>query len=434
MTTSRAAARKRAKELNNDWRELVTSASAATSTSVVTAAALADYAEDVDSFPFWHAMFTTGTATTTNGGISRPIKRTGGNTAASLITVTRAYPVGIGLGDTFELSRYNPDLYHNSLIQAAEVLYHKGLYLAVRDETLVVDDILVNSDFESAYAGGAAPSWTNFGASVTVTAETTIVRHGSQSHKVVADAGAAGGSYQAPTINIHQVTQKGIRWACWVYATAGSIARLRLSFDGGTTFESTSYHSGEDRWELLSLTTSVPSTATSVRFYVDVAAGGTGYFDAGWGVLRPVYRYATPSTFVSGNILRIFQQEDELHPDGVYFALDDNNPPVSGRRLRLIGKNYLTRPTTEAGTFEVIADQLELLCFQALVFFYQALALPVSGGERDGYLQNAALWQQKADAMLEGVLPKSQTAHLPSAWSVERDGTTYNLVLSDDRG
>lgn len=446
MATARSVLRQRMSELIDDYRSLVTTATTATTSTVLTSAALADYAEDIDSFPFWYALFTTGA---TNGGIARPVKRTGGNTAPTILTVTRAYPGAIGNGDTFELHRFNPDLYHAALSRAALTLYHRGVYLPVRDETLVVDNLLANWDFET----GTFTSWTLTGAGAAQAAETTFVRHGSQAAKItsgsgaaaelaqiLADAGAGGGT--ATNLNIKEHTGRSITFKAWVLTSTVSNARIGIYFGTGDSASSTSYssyHTGKDQWELLEVTTSIPQGASQVKVLCQVAAGsGVGYFDASFCYIRPVYRYTTPTSFIHGPY-HVYMQDNELHPEGAYYDVSDENPPVSGRILRLTGKNYLSQPSTETGTMEVEGDQVHLVCWQALAEMFLALTGQVGGPEQESYAQRSAYWQGRVDVALEGhrprmALPPRMGAPKREGWRVEEDGETRYLYLTDARG
>ncbi len=216
--------------------------------------------------------------------------------STSTLVVEEAFSSAVDSSVTYELHRYDPTDKHNAINRAIEELY-PSLHLRVRDETLVVDDLLSNSDFET-FASSAFTGWTEVG-SPTTSAETTLMMHGSQSAKVVADSGAAGQLTQAPTTNIREVTSKTATFKCWVYATAADTARIRMDWDG-TNFENSDYHSGRDQWELLSVTASVPSDATQVKAICEVAASGTAYFDASWMAVGPVYKYTVPTSIIGG--------------------------------------------------------------------------------------------------------------------------------------
>ena len=61
-------------------------------------------------------------------------------------------------GDTFELHRYDPDLKHVAINRSLVELF-PTVYLPIRDETLIVDNVLSNSDFED-WTSGEPDNWT----------------------------------------------------------------------------------------------------------------------------------------------------------------------------------------------------------------------------------------------------------------------------------
>ena len=148
---------------------------------------------------------------------------------------------------TYELHRYDPVVKLDSITRAAEELF-PDLYLSLVDETLVVDDLLSNSDFET-FASSAFTNWTAIG-SPTLSAETSRVVHGDQSAKLIAASGAIDALDQNlfTAVNINDVEGKTLHFKGWVWASAASAARLQVTFDG-STYTSGSYHAGDDEWE-----------------------------------------------------------------------------------------------------------------------------------------------------------------------------------------
>ena len=96
-----------------------------------------------------------------------------------------AFSEQIKSGITVILHRFNPVDKKNVIRQAILELY-PDLFLPIRDETLIVDNLLTNSGFET-FASSAFTGWTTVG-SPTLTLETTRVMHGSGSAKIVSSA------------------------------------------------------------------------------------------------------------------------------------------------------------------------------------------------------------------------------------------------------
>ena len=104
--------------------------------------------------------------------------------------------------DTFELHRYDPNLLHVALSRALAEVF-PTVYKPIRDETLVVDNILLNNDFETEGTASTFANWTEVN-SPTVTVETSTVFHGTNSAKVVAGSGAVGQLTQTLDVNINE--------------------------------------------------------------------------------------------------------------------------------------------------------------------------------------------------------------------------------------
>ena len=100
-------------------------------------------------------------------------------------------PTQVASGATFELHKYDPVIIHLALNEAMKVGFEDGvLFLPVLDETLVTDNLLLNSDFET-FAASNFTNWTLGGAGASVAESTTILWHGADAAAVTAGAGAA---------------------------------------------------------------------------------------------------------------------------------------------------------------------------------------------------------------------------------------------------
>ncbi len=373
---------------------------------------------DDDAFINFWILITSGT----ENAVARRVKPTSGYTdSTGTLTPAAAFATQIASGVTYELHRTDPTNKNNAIARAIEELFG-SLYLPVRDETIVVGDRLANSDFET----GTFTSWTSVGAP-TLTAETTIVRHGSQSAKIAAGA-ALGQLTQTPTINVDRIIGVSITFKMWVYATAASVARLGLDFGNGVV-QYSSYHTGNSDWELLSISAAVPTAGTQVKVSCDVAANGTAYFDAGYCYTAnpQLLRYTIPTTILRGpNYVTI--QADEYDPLGAYYPV---RYPVNGMRLRLEGLGILTSPASDTATVEVSAPQMNLIVAKALENLAEINFGGAGAQQRVRFQEDITLAQGKRkqlDRMMVRTV-RLGAQNSGGRWQVQEDGVGGNRYL-----
>ena len=423
-TTDRATLRQRLSEEIGDYQSLTTtSAGNSAGTSVVDTGLRNLPGGDRDAaFDSWYILVTSGA----NTGESRRIKDYIANTTT--LVVQESFSGGaVDTTVSYELHRYDPSQKHQAIDRAIEELY-PFLYLPIRDETIVVDDRLSNSDFET-FSDGFT-SWTEVG-SPTVTADTTYVIHGSQSAKVVGDSGSAGQLTQAPTININELSNKSVTFKCWVWCAAADTARIRLDWDG-SDIENSDYHKGQNEWELLDVTASVPTSATQVKAIIEVAASGTAYFDACWLLAGPIQRYTIPTSIVTGPHY-LTEQGEEAKPNGEYYPI--RGGPTPGRRLRFEGMNVLSRPASDTATTEVGTPQVNIITAYAAMYFFRTQAAGNAIDEREGYSDLATIFSRDAVRMASqpGMrMPRLGAQKNDHVWHVEQDSSGRYIVF--DRG
>jgi hypothetical protein len=272
--------------------------------------------------------------------------------------------------DAFEMHRVDPDVKDTAVAQALAELF-PVLYRPIRDETLVVDSILLNGDFED-WTSNAPDSWTAVGTGTT-SQETSTVFHGDNSLKLIETSGSAV-LQRTQALSLASITEVSGLTATFkmrVWAAAGSTARIRLDWDG-SSFENSDYHGGASEWELLSASAAVPDDATQIKCICEVVASGTGYFDTGWASVQPVYQYTVPTSIIRGPT-RILQQDNEGLPAGPYYSLLEGEAPKTGRILRLEGYGVLSQPATESATAEVGEPRLRLVAAMAALKLVEIL-------------------------------------------------------------
>lgn len=419
-TTTRAAARRILGENIGDHFASTATTNGTTTTIVDTA--LLSYAGlggDDNGFINWYIIVTE----SGHGALGeiRQVKSYDFDGTPGELTLESALTAAVNSGQAYELHRYDPRHKHVALNRGVEEI-NGVLFLPLIDETLVVNDILANSDFETFSSGFT--SWTEVG-SPTVTAETTIVFHGTNSAKVISDAGSDGQLTQAPTINVADIVRQTAELHCWVYATAGSVARIRLDWDG-SNFANSEFHNGEDAWKLIKLSASVPDSATQIKVILEVAAGtNTAYFDACRLSVGDKHRYTIPTTFEE---LRYVDQQADEEDETDYREIPIR--PWNLRRLRLTGKGVLTEFTTvDTSTVEIGGNQINLLCRYAEVQFWRIIAALAADDDKREYLAMAQTAERYYEILRDRVLGQSPMGAQKrrGVWHTERDASGYYL-------
>jgi hypothetical protein len=359
----------------------------------------------------------------TSGSADGQVRRIA-SISGSTVTVTSAFSATIATSVTYELFVFDPGIMVDAIGQALRTVF-PSLYLPIVDETLIVDQLLANGDFET-FASSTFTGWTHTAG--TWTQETNRVVHGSNS----ATSSASGAASQITqnllnSTDIDQVTNKTLTIRGWVRATVASAARLRVTFDG-STFTNGSYHSGNDEWEgpsLQYIDVTVPADATQMTVYCEVADGNTANFDlvAAW--IDNINLYTMPTSLPDGPNL-LTQQADANKPNGLYLPLSGNNEFIPGRLLRLTGMGYLSVPTTEAGTTELSDQRAELVIAEAAWHMYRTLRGADAGQEANA-AKHEADWRIDAETLRRqpGIRMSRMGAHKRIKWdSSDASGST----------
>ena len=352
------------------------------------------------------------------------------------VTVDAAFGGSTGSSSTYYITAYDPDIMRDSLQQAARTLY-PHIYLPTQDETIVVDNLISNWDFETwtDTTGGSAvaASWVNISSPQT-SQESSFVTHGSYSMKVVASGGTEGVEQNIISVvgvNINETESKILHVRGWVWCSVADAARLRVTYDG-STFDNSNYHSGSAEWEgpaLMYIDSAIDFTASSTEemtISCEVTSGNTAYFDGVTAWIDNVHTYDLPSTVIRGPH-KVSIQAHQSEPNGDYVPL---STPQSGRILRIEHMGTLTAPTT-AASIELDESRGELLIAQAAAHMFHTLSMTDSGNGMS-HMQNAGVWQGRADRMLAqpGMRMKGMSAHERKSWRVVESGETRKLALS----
>ena len=353
-------------------------------------------------------------------------------TAGPTLLVQSAYSNQTANGDTFELYRYDPALFHNAINRALTETF-PVIYLPVRSEKLVVDSVLLNGDFED-WTSGAPDNWTDVN-SPTESQESSKVYHGTYSGKLTAPAGSVGQWTQSLDTNISEISGNTAIFKARVWTDGASQARLRLDWDG-TNFENGDYHCGDSEWELLSVDASVPASATQVKVIFEVAAGATAYIDGAWAAVGPVYKYTVPSAIIRGPF-SVEQQWNEADVDGPYYRFIENQSPKQGRFLRLRGMGLYSQPSTDSATAEIDEPKLSLVLAYATMVLWRQLWGRASAEQRQTLIENIQFWQAEVQRLSgqPGIRMLPMSAQVTNhAWHIEEDSSGRYLLFDVSRG
>jgi len=391
-TTTRVNLRKALSEAIGDYQAFATTADGNDAKTSLVSTTLKNYAGGADDGAFEEQFFL-GTSGANSGESKRCALYIANASDGPTAILQDALDNQTSETDTFELHRYDPELKHTAINRALAELF-PILYKPIRDETLVVDNILANNDFETAGTSATFSDWTEVN-SPTVSIETSRVFHGTNSAKVVA-SGDVGQLTQTLDVNIDELAGKTATFKVRVWTNGSSQARLKI--DWGTSTETGDYHAGDSSWRLLTAEAAVPTDATQVQVVCEVAASQTAYFDTSWFAVEQIHRLTVPSDIVRGP-MHILQQYNEDMVDGAYYPLPSGVAPTRGRILRLEGMGILSRPSSESGTTEIGEPQLNLVTAYAAMVLFQTLLMRSATEQRSNLTENIRYWQMEVQRL-----------------------------------
>ncbi len=273
------------------------------------------------------------------------------------------------------------------------------------------------------------PFWAQAGAP-TVTIDRVRTFGGKPTVKVVS-GGSAGQLTQVQDVSIDQRSGKSVKAEAWVWTDADTQARLRLDWDGGTTFENGEYHSGNSQFELITVQGQVPSNATQVKLVLETIASQTAWWAYVWFHEGPKKEYPLPSDFEA--LARVSQQSQSNVPDGLYTPFADSQSPTTGRLLKLEGRGRIPVPGNSEDLLEINDRQLEYLTALSAVELYQTLQARVEGTPKTDFIIARDDWRITADVLSRdrGVRTGGGGAEINSAWHVERMDMEPTLVFEN---
>lgn len=360
-------------------------------------------------------------------------------TATGTITPRPAFAAQVPADATFEIYPWEPNLILDAVQRACDQSYpkpiagRKGLFKTIFEE-MVTNSWLWNSHFED-WTATTIPDHCALSGTATVSEVTTasLIRgiKGSSSMKMTG-GGAADYVYQSNIENpsLLDLESQTVTFVSWTHAAAASKARLTIAYkiasSSDWTTASSSYHTGNSYYELLSVEATLPQNIVAIQFRWESGAG-TVYFDNSyiWNV-PTLHRYHLSKDFVHDPMAVEYQKNDgdtygadmvsggevwELLSHGSWHIEDDGTDrmlvlrdgiSVSRRKLRVTVNETLTVPTTDASTVEVSGDQMRALVALAaaeLMLSIEGSAVAPDSAIID-YKGRAAQWRMEGERLL----------------------------------
>ena len=433
MATTSAILRQRLSEALGDW--FSGTVDSGSTTTVVDAAGLPTLTEVDDGIQGWMlisvANDSAGVSGAPAGEIRRLLAAGGYDSSATEVNVSSVYTAEPAAGDTYELHRIDPAYKQAMINRSIEELFPL-LYLPIIDQSNVAHSLLTDGGFEQWSSTSALTHWTKQG-SPTLAQKTSAILFSGKSCLTITYAAAGNGVYQDVTPMQGDLADAQATIGGWVWSrsTTATQARLGISFDGGSTYTYTDYHTGDAQWEWLEKVVEVPDTAQGYRFLCSIEAAGTAYYDqvmVHFGQKRK--RYPIISTILLGPH-RVSQQAYASLGDGPYDPVSRRNNLQAGRSIRLEGMGLLSRPSTDAGTVEVDGARVDLIVAKAAHNLYRSLYSQSTGDSRNDYRELVDYWATEVDALSRrpGVRMTAMSAQIPEGWHVEEDADGKYLVI-----
>jgi len=366
-------------------------------------------------------------------------------TATGTFTPKPSFSAQIANAVTAEVMPWEPATILDAFQRAIDIAYpnplvgRKGLFKTIFDE-FVANSYIWNGHFEDWNASTIPDHFAAVsGITATVSEETTIIRGPLGTSAVKMTGGAAGDYiYQSHVENppLLNLEGKTVTFYAWTYAAAASDARITIAYkiasDSSLTTTSSSYHTGNSEYELLSKEVAFPSDITDIQVRLE-CNDGTVYFDNLYQAAGPqLFHYHISKDFLHDPIAVEEQVNDgdaygadmiggeawALLPNGMWHIEDDGTnrllvihrtpdsllsyTSVDRRKIRVTGNERLTSPTVDTSTVEVVGEQMRALVALAageIMASLEAAANAASSAIMD-YKGKSAYWRAEGERLL----------------------------------
>lgn len=412
MTTTLTSMR--AKVGQNLRNEYVTGTLTTSSATVPADTSLAEYPDDY--FNGWYMIPVAGTYS----GVVRKVSdftQTGG-----VITPYTAFAGATGTV-AYELHLFNPTDIMNKINQAVQELY-PSLWVPLIDEwSLITNNILPNALPASWAATDTPDKWTATGLTATQATTASLLRVGTSGLKMVSVGSAqtvmctnSGNKY------LSDLAGKTITLKAWVWASDASKVALRL-YDTAETLSS--YHAGDSKWHLITLSETLAKDPTNVSLafgYYIATTTITAYAQQARITGLNVRRYLLPTAFkelrtvslqntgdtdftadtglamcdaTGGDITwtPLSKYEWDIEDDGTDKWLVFKIDLPDERRLKLAGNKYISTLSAETGTIELDPPQTNVVAAKTTALLYRSYANDVSSKNYERYQSLADRWE-----------------------------------------
>ena len=334
------------------------------------------------------------------------------NTTGTLTVLAHGGTVGPSI--TYEVHRmFNASEKMRALVYAARAGF-PYIFKKVRDTSNTVGNWLRNGDFETWTLTTIPDNWAKTG-TPTVSENTTApyFTRGSSSCKIIT---ALGTVYQSNTevSDLAELAGHSVTFSAQVWSDTASDTRLSI-YDGTTTTYS-SYHTGGDTFEELSVTATIASSPSSVKFTIHKAGAATIVYVDDCRVIGPSRDkiYIGDLSLAQNYPHEIFESADssidsepwarirnyEIGSDGYLYLHEGSDDS----RLRIIGIGYLSFPVTGtlamdwALTVDINAPQTDILVAEAIVYLYTQMILPnFTSGDKEKFAPALNYWAQELE-------------------------------------
>ena len=352
---------------------------------------------------------------------------------------------------TYEVLPFSATDIHNALDEAILTLFHDGRLVRPFWIWMVAGSPLYNADWSYWTSATAVDGWT-------VTDSTLARERNTGNTPLTRTAVALSGS--TGTLDLDAVWRRWlwdyagetITLYCPVRTSTASKARINLISNGVNNYSA--YHSGTNRWELLSqqLTPGVGDTEIRPQLVND-SATGTAYFGMPWilgpnkyelpfqvltmpnGPLeirayRPTYsenEFATERGTVDVRLMgRPYQVVEydyrKFHDEaatGLVGLLDfgrTDRAPSAGDHLLLLGDGPLTLPTANTDNIEVTQSESMVLATKAALILLQKAQTGASEDARRRYQTRINQLEADLHALSPSIVSDRKSAALRLRW------------------
>jgi hypothetical protein len=309
------------------------------------------------------------------------------NTSGTLTTLAHGGTIATSV--TYEVHRlFSASEKRRALIYAARHSF-PSLYRVVRDENLTIGNWLRDPGFEWSWTTSALNTY--WVASTVTQAKNTTAPYYSRGSTSLKLSTAAGYSYQSNTQNpdLMDLAGQSVTFKADVWSDVASDTRLQI-YDGTTTTYS-DYHTGDNAKANLSVTATIASTPSTVRFsYVRAGATSTVYVD------NAIVTGPTRNKLYIGDLDIALDRPHKLSETDD----DINSEPWSTIRSYEIGNDgyiYLHEGTVENRLRIEGMGYLNLIAEAIMYLYIQMISPNYTSGERDKFAQMLQYWEKELE-------------------------------------